>query len=75
MHSLKDIIIIIIIIIRLLLLINNDLRVDIELNKERRYTKLIARCFGDIFSSLSSDRKNSVLKFKGANSFALRESL
>ena len=40
---------------------------DIELNKKRRDTKLIARRFEDILSSLSSDRKNSVLKFKGAN--------
>ena len=39
----------------------------IELNKKRRDTKLIARHFEDILSSLSSDRKNSVLKFKGAN--------
>ena len=46
-------------------LINNDL--DIEFNKERRDTKLIARRFEDILSSLSSDRKNSVLTFKGAN--------
>ena len=45
--------------------INNDL--DIELNKKRRDTKLIARRFEDILSSLSSDRKNSVLKLKGAN--------
>ena len=40
---------------------------DIELNKKRRDTKLIARRFEDILSLLSSDRKNSVLKFKGAN--------
>ena len=39
----------------------------IELNKKRRDTRLIARRFEDILSSLSSDRKNSVLKFKGAN--------
>ena len=45
--------------------INNDL--DIELNKKRRDTKLIAQRFEDILSSLSSDRKKSVLKFKGAN--------
>ena len=64
-----------------MILINNDLVV--ELNKKRRDTKLITRRFEDILSSLSSDRKNSVLKFKGANiqyvnymnSFALRESL
>ena len=48
------------------LLINNNLD-NIELNKKRRDTKLIARRFKDILSSLSSDRKNSVLKFKGAN--------
>ena len=46
-------------------LINNDL--DIELNKKRRDTKLTTRRFEDILSSLSSDRKNSVLKFKGVN--------
>ena len=39
-----------------------------ELNKKRRDTKLIARRFEGILSSLSSDRKNSVLKFKGAYS-------
>ena len=44
-------------------LINNDL--DIELNKKRRDTKLIALRFEDFLSSLSSDKKNSV--FKGAN--------
>ena len=49
----------------LLFLINNDL--VIELNKKRRDIKLITRRFEDILSSLSSDRKNSVLKFKGAN--------
>ena len=47
------------------ILINNDL--DIELNKKRRDTRLIARRFEDILSSLSSDSKNSVLKFKGVN--------
>ena len=36
-------------------------------NKTRRNTKLITRRFEDILSSLSSDRKNLVLKFKGAN--------
>ena len=41
--------------------INNDL--DIEFNKKRRDTKLTTRRFEDILSSLSSDRKNSVLKF------------
>ena len=40
---------------------------DIELTKKRRETKLITRRFEDILSSLSSDRKNSVLEFKGAN--------
>ena len=49
----------------LIILINNDL--DIELNKKRRDTRLIARRFEDILSSLSSDRKNSVLKLNGAN--------
>ena len=49
----------------LIILINNDL--DIEFNKKRRDARLIARRFEDILSSLSSDRKNSVLKFKGAN--------
>ena len=48
-----------------LILINSYL--DIGLNKKRRDTKLIARRFEDNLSSLSSDRKNSVLKFKGAN--------
>ena len=48
-----------------LILINSDL--DIGLNKKRRDTKLIAQRFEDNLSSLSSDRKNSVLKFKGAN--------
>ena len=43
-------------------MINNDL--DIELNKKKRDTKLIARRFEDILSSLSSDRKNSGVKFK-----------
>ena len=38
-----------------------------ELNKKSRHTKLIAQRFEDILSSLSSGRKNSVLKFKGAN--------
>ena len=49
----------------IIVLINNNL--DVELNKKRRDTKLITRRFEDILSSLSSDRKNSVLKFKGAN--------
>ena len=49
----------------MIILINNDL--DIELNKKRRDTKLTTRRFEDILSSLSSDRKTSVLKFKGAN--------
>ena len=36
-------------------------------NKKRRDTKLTTRRFEDILFSLSSDRKNTVLKFKGAN--------
>ena len=39
----------------------------IELDKKRRDTKLSTRRFEDILSSLSNDRINSVLKFKGAN--------
>ena len=38
------------------LLINNGL--DVELNKKRRDTKLITRCFEDILFSLSSERKS-----------------
>ena len=55
----------ILLIIMIIILINNDL--DIKLNKKRRDTNLIARRLEDILSSLSSDRKNSVLKFKGVN--------
>ena len=57
--------IIITVIIITIILINNDL--DLELNKKSRDTKLIARRFEDILPSLSSGRRNSVLKFKGAN--------
>ena len=59
-----------------MILINNDLVV--ELNKKRRDTKLITRRFEDILSSLSSDRKNSVLIYNMLiymNTVALRESL
>ena len=49
------------------LFLSLQLKFDLEVNKKRRDTKLIARRFEDILSSLSSVRKNSVLKFKGAN--------